>query len=69
MPVAVALAQDGQGTLLWIKVIQVERGNFTGPGARVVEQVQDRIVTVALALFDINGFKDLEHFVGVQVAD
>ena len=50
MPVAVALAQDRQGTLLRIKIIQVERGHFTGPGARVVKQVQDRIIPVTNVL-------------------
>ena len=69
LPVAVALVQDGQSTLLRIKIIQVERSHFAGPGTRVVEQVQDRVVAVTLVLFDINRFKNFEHFIGVQIAD
>jgi len=30
---AVAFAQDSQGFLLWVEVVQVESGHFRGPGA------------------------------------
>lgn len=30
---AVAFAQDGESFLLWIEVVQVKSGDFTGPGA------------------------------------
>jgi hypothetical protein len=29
---AVALAQDGEGFLLWVEVVQVESGDLRGPG-------------------------------------
>ena len=44
---AVALAQDGRGLVVGIKVVDIQGGDFGGPGAGVKEQMQQAIIPEA----------------------
>jgi hypothetical protein len=54
---AVALAQDGEGFLLGVEVVQVQGGHFACPGAGIKEEVEERIITKAFFSFKVDGLK------------
>ena len=68
-PEPVSFAQDGQCVLLGIKVIQVQCCDLTGPGTRVIKQMQKGVVPESLFSFEVNGLKDLEDFLLVEKPD
>ena len=43
-PEPIPFSQDGQGSFLGIKVIQIERRCFTGPRSGVIKQVEEGVV-------------------------
>ena len=61
-PVPISLAQDGQGALLWIEVIEIQGRDFTGPGPRVKKKMKESVIPEALCSPDIDGLKDLQDF-------
>ena len=48
LPIAVALTQDDQRTILRIEIIKVKRCDFTGSGAGVLKQMKNGVVTKAV---------------------
>ena len=66
---AVALAEDGEGLLLRIEVVQLEGADFAGPGPRVKEEVQKGIVPEALVAFQVDHLEETENLLLVKEAD
>ena len=66
---AISLAQDSQGFVVAIEVVEIERGYLSGSGARVIEQVQDGVIAEALGFFKVNSSEDFKDFLRVQEAD
>ena len=66
---AVALAQDGQGLVVGIEVVDIQGGDFGGPGPGVKEQMQQAIIPEALIFLQIHGLEDIHDFFRIQVAD
>jgi len=66
---AVALAQDGQGLVVGIEVVQIKSGDFGCPGAGVKEQMQQAIIPEAFVFLQIDGLEDIHDFFRIQVAD
>ena len=69
MAEAISFAQDSQGFVVAIEVVEIECSYLTSSGARVIEQVQDGVVAEALGFFQVNGPEDLQDFLRVQKAD
>ena len=66
---AVALAQDGQGLVVGIEVIQIQGGDLGGPGAGVKEQMQQAVIAEAFIFLQIDSLEDLHDFFRIQIAD
>jgi hypothetical protein len=66
---AVALAQDGEGFLFGVEVVQVKGGDFRGSGARIRQEVEEGVITEAFFFLEIDGLKDLEDFLRVKEPD
>ena len=41
---AVAFTQDGQGVIVGVKIVQIQRCDFSGPGAGVIQQLNEAVV-------------------------
>jgi hypothetical protein len=68
-PEPVSFSQDSQGFFLGIEVIQIERGDFTGPGAGIIEEMEERVIPEPLFSFEINRLKNLEHLILIKKPD
>jgi len=58
-PKPVSLSQDSQGLFFRVKVVQIQRCQFGGPGAGIIEQVEKGIIPEPLLSFQINGLENL----------
>jgi len=67
-PEAISLSQDGQCFFMRVEVVQVQCGDLSGPGPRVIKEVKKRIVPEALFSPEVNGLKDIEDFLLIQKA-
>ena len=68
-PKPVSLSQDGQRPFLRIKIIQVQRCYFAGPGAGVIEQMEQGIIPEPFFSFEINGLKELQQLILIEKPD
>ena len=68
-PEPVSLSQDGQGFFLGIKVVQIQRCHFGGPGAGVIEQMKESIIPEPLFRLQINGLKNLQDLILIKKPD
>ena len=68
-PEPVPFSQDSQGFFLTVKVIQIQRCDFSGPGRGIIEQMKQGIIPEPLFSFEINGLKDLQDFILIKKAD
>jgi len=68
LPVTFAFAENGEGSFLRIKIIEFELRDFTGPGSRIIEQMQEAKIPEALVLFQIHGAKDAKNLLRVEKA-
>ena len=50
-PVPVSLSEDSHGFVLGVKVVQVQRGYFGGPGAGIIKQMKEGIISEPLFRF------------------
>jgi len=66
---AVALAQDGQGSVLGIEVVQVQSSHFSGSGAGIKKEMKEGIIAGAFFSFKIDGMKDVEDLIRVKEPD
>ena len=57
-PKPITFAQDTEGFLTGIKIVDIQRCNFTGPGAGVIKQVKQGVIPEALFSFQIDRLKD-----------
>ena len=51
---AVAFAQDREGLMVGIEVVEVQGCDFSGPGAGVIEQLQEVVVTHTQGIFKVH---------------
>lgn len=63
------LSQNRQRFFCGIKIVQIERCDFTGPGAGIIKQMEECIIPEALFSSQINGLKHLKDFVLVKKPD
>ena len=66
---AVALAQDGQGSVLGVEVVQVQSSHFTGSCAGIKKEMKEGIIAGAFFSFKIDGMKDVEDLLRVKEPD
>ena len=66
---AVAFAQDRQGFLLGVEVVQVKGGHFRGPGARIKKEVEEGVITEAFFSLQIHDMKEGEDLFRVEETD
>ena len=66
---AVAFAEDGEGFLLKVEVVQVESGHFRGSGARIKEEVEEGVIPGTFFSLELDDMKDLEDLLRVEEAD
>jgi len=66
---AIAFSEDGEGFLLGVEVVQIEGGDFRGPGAGIREEVEEGVISGAFFFLQIDDMKDLEDLIGVEESD
>ena len=68
-PEAVPFAEDRQGVMLGVEVVEIEGGDLGGPGAGVEEEMKKDIVPEALFSPEVDRFEDLQNLVMVKEPD
>lgn len=68
-PEPISLSQDSQSRFLRVKVVQIQRCHFGGPGPGVIEQMKERIIPEPLFRSQINGVKDLQDLILIKKPD
>ena len=68
-PEPIPLSQDGQSPFVRVKVVQIQRCQFTGPGAGVIEQMKEGIIPEPLFRLQINSVKDLQDLILIKKPD
>ena len=67
--ITVPLSQNGQCLLLRIEVVQFYHGSLAGPGARVIEEMQDCIVPEAFFSIQIDRLEEVKDFLLIEKTD
>ena len=68
-PVLISLAQDGEGFLLWIEVVEIQGCDLGGPGAGVKKEVKECVIPEPLLCPEIDGFEDPKDLIMIEEAD
>jgi len=66
---SIAFSQDTERLLNGIKIIEIQGCDFTGPGAGIVKQMEQRIISEPFFPFQINRLKDLQHLILIKKSD
>jgi hypothetical protein len=65
-PKPVSFSQDSQGLFLRVKVVQIQRCHFGGPGPGIIEQMKEGVIPEPLFSFQINGLENLQDLILIK---
>ena len=68
-PEPVSLSQDRKGLFFGVKVVQVQRRHFGGPGGGVIEQMKESIIPEPLFRPQVNGVENFQDLILVKESD
>jgi hypothetical protein len=68
-PEAIPLSQNSQSHFLRVKIIQIQRCHFGGPGPGIIEQMKERIIPEPLFRPQVNCIKNLQDLILIKKPD
>ena len=65
-PKPVPLSQNSHGFVLGVEVIQIQRGDFGGPGGGIIEQMKEGVIPESLFCLQLNSMEDLQNLILIK---
>ena len=68
-PEPVPFSQNHHCFVLGVKVVEIQRGHFGGPGAGIIEQMKEGIIPEPLFCLQTNGLENLQDLILIKKTD